>query len=117
MDNNTPNRIEIVNKYLKKSSQCPFCDGEIEGQSVDVDEGGAFQEVSCIDCGRSWVDTYCLTGINRVVDDDGREILDDASLDMPGILEAILSKKELLPLLKGLHTELDELIAEGLKDA
>ena len=43
--------------------QCPFCRGtDVVGGHVEVDAGGATQEVSCNDCDRSWIDCYNLTG-------------------------------------------------------
>lgn len=47
----------IAHKGLK----CPFCGGsEIEGAEVNIDEGGAYQEVSCLDCNAVWSDNYDL---------------------------------------------------------
>ena len=57
---------EQVNKYLKSSSCCLFCeDGDIEGGSVEVDGAGANQHVHCAECGKEWTDHYelCAVGI------------------------------------------------------
>ena len=35
----------------KKGVKCPFCGGgDIEGHKVEIDGGGAHQEVTCLDC-------------------------------------------------------------------
>ena len=51
-------------QYVKaEGGKCPFCRSrQIEGSSVDIDTGGASQEMSCLDCGKQWVDCYELTG-------------------------------------------------------
>lgn len=51
-------------EYLAQGgTKCPHCEStHLVGGSVDVDRGNAFQEVSCLDCGRSWIDEYILTG-------------------------------------------------------
>lgn len=49
-------------EYIQRASRCPCCDSSnIEGGNVEIDDGGAFQEVECI-CGFSWVDNYKLIG-------------------------------------------------------
>ena len=43
---------------------CPFCDGAIlDGGPVEVEEGAAFQEMTCGDCGEVWTDVYFLDHI------------------------------------------------------
>jgi len=45
---------------------CPYCHStDIEGGSVNVDAGTAWQEISCIECGESWQDVYMLTSIEE----------------------------------------------------
>jgi len=49
--------------YLNNSSRCinPNClSGNIEGGSVEVDAGGATQDISCLDCDSTWTDLYKL---------------------------------------------------------
>ena len=42
---------------------CPVCAGdEIEGGSFDISAGIAQQEVRCVNCGSSWMDTFRLIG-------------------------------------------------------
>ena len=55
-----------IDAYVKAAgSGCPFCgpDAQIEGEGVEIDRGGANQEVSCCDCGAVWFDMYTLTGV------------------------------------------------------
>jgi hypothetical protein len=50
-------------QYAFKPNKCPVCgDWCIDGGSVEVDHGGAQQEVHCTKCGSDWVDRYTLTG-------------------------------------------------------
>lgn len=50
-------------EYITASSRCPCCDSsDIEGGAVEIDDGGAFQEVDCAACGFAWVDNYKLIG-------------------------------------------------------
>lgn len=62
-------------EYLaKRGVVCPFCGSDdIEGGSVDIDAGGAFQSISCNTCGREWQDTYRLDGF-LAYDKDGKTI-------------------------------------------
>ncbi len=52
--------------YLKGGGvKCPFCGStDITGGFVEIEEGGAFQKVSC-PCGRSWIDVYSLVDIKE----------------------------------------------------
>ena len=59
--------------YLNNSSRCinPNClSGNIEGGSVEVDAGGATQDISCLDCDSTWTDLYKL---DYVIDIDIQE--------------------------------------------
>jgi len=51
-------------RYVRfKGTRCPFCDStDIVGQSVNIDGGGASQEVGCSACDREWIDLYQLVG-------------------------------------------------------
>lgn len=45
---------------------CPVCGSiALEGDSVDIDEGRAMQDVSCVDCNSTWTDVYTLTNIEK----------------------------------------------------
>jgi len=60
---------QLSARYLEhRGVRCPYCHSvQLEGDGIDLDEGGAYQPVRCLDCGRSWTDCYRLTGI---VEDD-----------------------------------------------
>lgn len=50
-------------EYVKDSGSCPYCrSGEIEGGHITIEGGGAWQEVTCTTCGKTWTDSYMLTG-------------------------------------------------------
>ena len=50
--------------YLENSNLCPSCKSDqIEGSSVEIDDGGAYQPMICSDCGKSWNDIYTLTDV------------------------------------------------------
>ena len=50
-------------EYIERASRCPCCDSsDVEGGAVEIDDGGAFQEVDCAGCGFCWVDNYKLIG-------------------------------------------------------
>jgi hypothetical protein len=50
---------------------CPVCGSEmIEGGSVDIIYGGAFQEVWCQDCPTSWQSVYNLIGYVSLTTED-----------------------------------------------
>lgn len=52
-------------KYVAQGGvRCPVCNSEnIEGSSIEVDAGGAYQEMTCTDCGEEWQDVYRLIDI------------------------------------------------------
>ena len=54
----------MMNKrdYIRNAGQmCPFCSGEsLQGGFIHVDDGRAFQQVSCLECERTWQDVYRL---------------------------------------------------------
>ena len=56
-----------VTAYLaNQGAHCPGCGGtNFEGSSFDVDGGGCRQEVTCLECYTTWIDTYQLVGITR----------------------------------------------------
>lgn len=57
-----------VAQYLTcGGASCPSCLGTtLDGGSVDINEGRAFQRVTCNDCGLEWEDGYQLVGIRNV---------------------------------------------------
>jgi len=58
---------EQKDKYINQDGvNCPYCGSrDIEGQSIEVDAGGAFQDISCLRCNREWTDCYKLDGIKE----------------------------------------------------
>jgi len=61
-----------IKKYLDQSHRCLNCESEdIEGGSVEVDAGGATQDIACLDCGATWTDLYKLDYVINV------DLLDD----------------------------------------
>ncbi len=55
-------------RYLDKGGvHCPVCGfNQIEGSSIEVDGGGASQDIHCLKCGSTWTDTYILTGLTQL---------------------------------------------------
>jgi hypothetical protein len=52
-------------KYIQAGGvSCLYCNStDLEGQSVDIEDGSAFQKVVCRDCGQGWVDIYKLVWV------------------------------------------------------
>lgn len=66
-------------EYVRKSGLiCPVClSDQIEGSTIEIDDGYAWQNVNCTDCKSTWKDTYTLH------DYDNLEIGDiDASMQL-----------------------------------
>lgn len=58
---------KTIEEYIKNPSLCPFCGSEdISGGSIEVDSGGAWQEVCCANCSNNWYDLYQLVGYKEV---------------------------------------------------
>lgn len=60
---------EIIEKYLLNSHRCinPKCRSlDITGDSVEVDSGGASQDVSCNVCDSTWTDVYKLDYVENI---------------------------------------------------
>jgi transposase-like protein len=53
--------------YIEKDGvRCPYCNNtslEPLGQLTSNSSGGAYQDIHCDNCGRTWTDEYTLTGI------------------------------------------------------
>lgn len=62
-------------EYVKwAGGRCPICRSyEIEGDSIEVGNGKASQKIGCNGCGRSWLDSYRLTGYYEVTEGDHDE--------------------------------------------
>jgi len=54
-----------VRRYVGRGGcRCIFCGSEdITGGNVDIDDGGAAQDVLCDNCGGQWMDVYVLSGV------------------------------------------------------
>lgn len=59
---------ERAKEYVRSGyTRCPICSSEdINGDRVEIDGNGAWQKVSCVDCGAVWEDLYQLMGVNIV---------------------------------------------------
>lgn len=53
-----------VEQYVsKRGAKCPVCRSpELDGGSVEIDAGTAWQKVGCNSCNAEWTDQYQLTG-------------------------------------------------------
>jgi len=53
-------------EYLKnKGFICPFCGSRnISADNPELTDYGVDVDVSCADCGRSWIDVYSLTDVD-----------------------------------------------------
>jgi len=51
--------------YIRsRGARCPYCKStDIEGSSVEIDAGGATQEIFCNNCDKEWVDYYKLADV------------------------------------------------------
>lgn len=53
--------------YLKNPARCPHCHStDIEGGAVEVDAGGAWQDIDCNACGESWQNIYKLVDVEPI---------------------------------------------------
>jgi hypothetical protein len=57
--------------YLKAPTRCPYCGSQdLEGQTPGSDCGGNYrQRLTCLECGRWWVDVFTLTGMDEALDE------------------------------------------------
>ncbi len=55
-------------EYAKTGGgMCPFCgNGNLDGYSVEIETGKAWQRVDCNDCEKSWTDIYKLTSYEEI---------------------------------------------------
>jgi len=53
------------NKYIMSGgNECPLCGSDdIEGGFVEIDNGGAWQPVSCNQCHAEWSDVYNMVDV------------------------------------------------------
>lgn len=69
---------EVADYVRKQGVVCPFCttEGEIEGDSIEIDGGYASQEVWCKACGAEWKDLYTLAGVCVTLPDADVQVTD-----------------------------------------
>ena len=54
-------------KYISKSHLCLNCgSSNIEGGSINIDAGGATQDISCLTCDSTWTDLYKLDDVVNI---------------------------------------------------
>lgn len=54
--------------FLANPCKCPACGSDqVEGGSIEVNAGGAYQAVSCKDCQATWNEVYKLVGYSELV--------------------------------------------------
>ena len=59
---------EAKKRYLEESGvNCPFCgSSQIEGASVEINAGSAYQPIGCLQCDKRWNDVYTLRDVEEV---------------------------------------------------
>lgn len=56
-----------IREYISSPVHCPNCQSQnIEGGSVEIDEGTATQDIRCLDCDSSWTDHYTISHISNL---------------------------------------------------
>ena len=55
-------------QYLEaKGVNCPFCgSSQIEGASVEINAGSAYQPIGCLECDKRWKDVYTLQDVEEI---------------------------------------------------
>lgn len=65
----------ISQAEYKVDERCPVCeDNQVEGGSVDISNGHAYQNITCLSCGALWTDVYNLHRYDNLHDDEGNTI-------------------------------------------
>jgi len=61
---------DLTKAYLKKGGICclnPDClSDDIEGGFIETDTGGAWQKITCNECGWTWTDVYKLSTVTNI---------------------------------------------------
>jgi len=61
-------------EYIKEEL-CPVCGhNDVSGESVEISNGQATQNVDCLECGSYWTDVYKLTKYDNLHDEEGNEL-------------------------------------------
>lgn len=109
-------KMAALNALKYNGKHCPHCfSHDISGGSCDVIDTNIYQEISCNLCESHWEDTYDLAGFVSLRDKDG-ELIGSNAVNLREILLNIIKKKELLPLLIGVHEDLDHIIEDILRN-
>lgn len=60
------NAVDAARYIASGGTECPVCHcTALDGDSITIESGYAWQNVTCTDCGASWTDEYELTGISH----------------------------------------------------
>lgn len=86
-EQNDTNEILSQSQYAIAGT-CPVCGcEELTGGPVETGNGNASQEMSCDDCGATWIDTYTLNGYDCLKDGDGNSMpIPETSAQSDGVL-------------------------------
>ena len=60
-------RKEIKQYLIADEPYCPYCKGKnLAYASIEIEGQGAYQQVTCNDCGRRWADSYQLVSLVEI---------------------------------------------------
>jgi hypothetical protein len=61
-------REKIIKKYINADGvYCPYCEGkDLNYSSVEMESGGAHQQIFCPKCEARWADVYSLVSIDEL---------------------------------------------------
>lgn len=91
-DSKLVTELKLKRYLLNGGNKCPICGSDsIEGGPVQVDDGIAWQEIVCAECGNNWNDLYKLSGVETLsLDDD---------------VEVSVEEQPVIPDIWGVHTD------------
>lgn len=79
-DSELVTELKLKRYLLNGNHACPICSSDsITGGFIEVDDGKAWQEVVCNECGNTWNDLYTLTGVETTSLDNDMEVSVDDS--------------------------------------
>lgn len=65
----------ISQDEYKVDERCPMCEStDVEGGPIDINNGHAYQPITCTSCGANWTDAYKLECYRDLRDDEGDEV-------------------------------------------
>jgi len=63
--------MKSLEEYLKNPDNCPFCDHDVVGgNGFDTHSTAAYREIECNRCGKKWTETFTITNIEEVKNDN-----------------------------------------------